>query len=382
MYGLLAGTTIVEWGAYVAGPLAGMTLAQFGADVVKIEPPGGGPDAGRWPLAPNGASLFWRELNKAKRLEPIDVRAAGGAERFIGLVASGSRILLANLPLPASVGADRLRERIPDLILVEIVGRPDGSSAVDYTVQPETGFPLLTGPDPAAGPINAPFPAWDIATGYLTATTVLAALVRRQRTGEGAHARIALSDVALAALCNIGLLAEYMSAGTVRPRIGNHIYGAFGRDFATADGERVMVVAITARQWRAVVKALGLEADIRSLEQRLGTDLADEGERYRHRDVLVGLMEPWFLARPLVEVERVLAGAGVSCQRYLSLEASLRRLAKGEAPTDLLERVDQPDVGPVLSAGLPAVLLGEARRRLSPAPRPGAGARPAPDRGA
>src|SRR5438128_2189027 len=124
MYDLLSGTTVVEVSAYVAAPLAGMTLAQFGAEVIKVEPLEGGPDAGRWPLAPNGASLFWRELNKAKRLVPLDLKDAAGAERFVDLLGSSGRVLLTNLPLPTLVGGQRLRARLPDLILVEIVGRP------------------------------------------------------------------------------------------------------------------------------------------------------------------------------------------------------------------------------------------------------------------
>src|SRR5258708_2488356 len=101
MYDLLAGTTIVEISAYIAAPLAGMTLAQLGADIIKIEPPGGGPDAGRWPLAPNGASLFWRELNKAKRLLQLDLRDAADLDRFLETLNASGRVLLTNLPLPS-----------------------------------------------------------------------------------------------------------------------------------------------------------------------------------------------------------------------------------------------------------------------------------------
>ncbi|MBI1773996.1 MAG: CoA transferase [Proteobacteria bacterium] len=370
MYELLAGVTIVEVSAYVAAPLAGMTLAQLGAEVIKIEPPSGGPDAGRWPLAPNGASLFWRELNKAKRLIPLDLRLQADADRFLEILDSAGRVLLTNIPLPASLAERALRQRFPDLILVEIQGRPDGSSAVDYIVQPGTGFPEITGSSTAAGPINTPFPAWDISAGYLTGLTLLAALWRRQRSGEGAYAKIALSDVALAAVCNLGFLAGFATSGAVRPRDGNDVYGAFGRDFECADSKRVMIVAITGRQWRSVVNALNIADEIKNLERTLATDLADEGNRYIHRERLAELMRPWFQQRSLAEIERQLAGSGVAWAPYRSLGDTLKHLASGSDATMILETIEQPDVGSVLSAGIPVVFQNDRRKPLLAAPKP------------
>ncbi len=199
---------------------------------------------------------------------------------------------------------------------------------------------------------------------------MLAALSRRQRTGEGAHAKIALSDVALAAMSNLGLLAEYATTGAVRPRSGNDIYGAFGRDFATADRERVMIVAITGRQWRALVKALAMEAPIRELEQALGADLADEGQRYAHREKLAELMAPWFRQRTLAEIESRLAEAGAAWSPYRSLDRALAHLTSGADPTRILETIEQPDVGRVPSAGIPVVFASDPRKPSRGAPRP------------
>ena len=77
-YQLLSGLRIVEVSAFIAAPLAGLTLAQLGAEVIRIDPPGGGIDAGRWPLAPDGRSLYWEGLNRAKRSVCLDLKSPDG----------------------------------------------------------------------------------------------------------------------------------------------------------------------------------------------------------------------------------------------------------------------------------------------------------------
>ena len=135
--------------------------------------------------------------------------------------------------------------------MVSIIGNHDGSSAVDYTVNPATGFPWATGPRNLAVPFNHLLPAWDAITGTLAAAGVLAAERHRARTGEGQLVSVALSDVAFAMVGNLGKIAEAQVLERERRKEGNYLYGAFGRDFLTSDGRRVMVVALTARQWQA-----------------------------------------------------------------------------------------------------------------------------------
>ena len=139
--------------------------------------------------------------------------------------------------------------------MVVITGNADGSSAVDYTVNPSTGFPLATGPRNLAVPFNHLLPAWDAVTGTLAAAALLAAERHRQRTGEGQLIKIALSDVAFAMVGNLGKIAEVQINHNDRQKDGNFLYGAFGRDFATEDGRRVMIVGLTFRQWKGLVDA-------------------------------------------------------------------------------------------------------------------------------
>ena len=202
---------MIEGSAFVAAPLGGMTLAQLGADVIRFDQIGGGLDINRWPLAPSGRSLFWAGLNKGKRSIQVDLHSPEGRElvgALVGAPGPGGGILLTNFPARGWLAYDALRERRADLIMCALTGNPDGSSEVDYTVNPATGFPWATGPRDLAGPLNSVLPAWDAIMGGLAATGILAAERQRTRTGEGQLIRLALSDVAFAMVGNLGRIAE------------------------------------------------------------------------------------------------------------------------------------------------------------------------------
>ena len=105
--------------------------------------------------------------------------------------------------------------------------------------------------------------------------------------------------MALAWGSNLGWLSEAELRGDDRPRHGNHLYGSFASDFATADGQRVMVVALTEGQWKALKQATGTAKVFDALEAALGVDLQVEEERYHHRETIAAILRPWFTARDL-----------------------------------------------------------------------------------
>lgn len=297
---LLDGLRVVEVSSFVAAPLGGMTLAQLGADVIRVDPLGGAADTGRWPLAPSGTSLLWTGMNKGKRSITVDVRSSAGRELVTRLVVDAG-ILLTNAVGRDWLSYDTLAGRRADLIHLQILGRRDGGAAVDYTVNAELGFPEVTGPAGHSVPVNHVLPAWDVACGLYAAVGLLAAERRRARTGRGARIKLPLYDVALATAGNLGMLAE-AQLGMDRPRIGNHLFGGFGRDFALADGRRVMVVALTGRHFRELCEVTGLAEKVAGLEELLEADFAVDGDRYRHREILAGLLAPWFATRTLDDV--------------------------------------------------------------------------------
>ncbi len=143
--GILSGLTLVEGSAFVAAPLGGMMLAQLGADVIRFDQLGGGLDYRRWPLADNGDSLFWAGMNKGKRSLEVDLSSERGRELVTACIAAAGAFL-TNFPARGWLAYESLAARRADLIMVLLTGNRDGTSEVDYTVNPATGFPWATGP--------------------------------------------------------------------------------------------------------------------------------------------------------------------------------------------------------------------------------------------
>jgi 2-methylfumaryl-CoA isomerase len=360
--GPLDGLTILEVSSFVAAPLGGLTLAQLGAEVIRIDPVGGAADQGRWPLAPSGISLFWAGLNKGKRSVMVSFRAPEGRQLVADLVRAsgvGGGIVLTNAVGQAWLSYSELARIRPDMVHLQILGYRDGRAAVDYTVNAETGFPLVTGPDGLEGPVNHVLPAWDVACGLYAAVGLLAAERRRAQSGEGSQIRLALADVAMAVAGNLGFLAE-AQLGEDRPRIGNHLFGGLARDFRTADGQRIMLVALTKRHFADLGKVTGLTDTFAELERLLGADFDLDGDRFRHREVITALLEPWIAARPLAEIEREFAAMSVLWSRY----RKFTEIDLSENP--LLAQISQPGVGSLLAPASPLVVEGASEVRPAP----------------
>ena len=354
----LAGLRVVEVSSFVAAPLGGLTLAQLGAEVIRVDPVGGGPDYARWPVAPSGTSLYWTGLNKNKRSVALDLRSPEGQQAVRDMVVSSGPdggILLTNASYPW-LDYDVLRQHRPDVIALRITGTHDGGTAVDYTVNAGIGFPLTTGPEGLASPVNHVLPAWDVTCGLYAATGILAAERHRRRTGQGRAITLALSDVALAVTGHLGFLAEPEVTGRFRPRIGNHLYGSLARDFRTASGDSVLIVILTSRHFADLGRVTGLAGTLTEVERAVGGDFSTDAGRYEHREVIAALLAPWFAARGTDEVERALSQTSVLWQRYRTFAEVAADPATAANP--LMHRIDQPGVGPVTVPGLPLAQPG------------------------
>ncbi|MCC6991067.1 MAG: CoA transferase, partial [Acidobacteria bacterium] len=317
----LEGLRVVELATYVAGPSCGMTLAQLGAQVIRVDPIGGAPDVRRLPVDANGNSLYWAGLNKGKRSIEVDLSSPAGQQIVIDLLTDpypGGGILVTNAAQPW-LTPDALAAR-PDVIQVRLLGRPDGTPAVDYTVNSEVGLPDMTGPVSHAGPVNHVLPAWDLLAGVQAALAVLAAERVRSRTGEGQTVTLALSDVAAAAMANLGYVADVVVNGRARERDGTYLYGSYGVDFACSDGRRVMVVALTSRHWKNLVAMCGVGDAVASLAAALGVDFAAEEARFEYRNLLTALLEPWFKCQSFADVCAALEKAKVLWGVYRTID--------------------------------------------------------------
>jgi 2-methylfumaryl-CoA isomerase len=372
--GVLAGLRVVEGSAFVAAPLGGMTLAQLGADVIRFDPVGGGLDYGRWPLAPDGmTSLFWAGLNKGKRSIAVDFRQPEGRELLTELITQPGDdrgVFSTNFPAKGWLDYAALRKRRSDLIMINLTGRRDGGSEVDYTVNPQTGLPFMTGSGEAA-PVNHVLPAWDLVTGHMLAVGLLAAERYRRLHGKGQLVRLALKDVALATLGHLGMLAEVTLTGEDRPCYGNDLFGAFGRDFQTRDGKRVMVVGLTRQQWAGLLEATGLGVEIDALAERMELDLRDEGNRFIARDEIAALLAIWIGARDFDDVATTFHEKRVSWGPYRRLSETLAVDPDCSPDNPMFARLEQPGAGTYLVPGTPLDFGALPRTPASRAPKLG-----------
>tara|TARA_B100000161_G_scaffold265402_1_gene241453 strand:+ start:761 stop:1945 length:1185 start_codon:yes stop_codon:yes gene_type:complete len=363
--------TVIEVSAFIAAPYAGLTLAQMGAEVIRIDPIGGGLDYNRWPVTDDGTSLYWAGLNKGKKSVTLNVRDPKGRELAHALMTAagpGNGIVVTNLPARGWLDYEGLKAMRDDLIMVNIVGRRDGSVALDYTVNARAGFPLVTGPVGTEGPVNHVMPVWDVVTALAASNAVLVADRHRRDTGEGQYVRIALADSAFAVLSHLGYVAEAQINGTDRPATGNHVFGTFGCDFLTSDGRRVMITAFTPRHWSALVEATGLEERFAALAAEKGVDLAKEEERYALRETIEAELAPWFAARPLDEIGKALDAVGACWGPYQTFRQAVAEDPDLSAENPMFEEIDQPGIGRYLAAGSFIDFSGIPRDPVAPAP--------------
>ncbi len=373
MYDLLAGMRVVEAAAFIAGPSCGLHLAQMGAEVIRIDQIGGGPDFRRWPRAPeDGASLYWEGLNKAKKSVALDLTRPEGRElaaRIATAPGDHAGLFVTNFPAEGFLSYERLRARRPDLVCVRVMGWPDGRPAVDYTVNCAVGVPSMTGPEDDTAPVNHVLPAWDLLAGAYAAFALMAAERARRATGEGREVRIPLSDLAIASLGHLGQIGEVVATGRDRPRMGNDLFGAFGRDFVTSDGRRLMLVAITPRQWTGLVTALGLGERVAALEKELGVSFSrNEGARFEHRDQLAPLVGNAIAARAFAELTAAFEAQGVTWGPYQSLKQAVGADPYFNAANPLLSDIDHPSGWRYLTPGSAATLPASERQTPAAAP--------------
>ena len=372
--GVLAGMRVVEGSAFVAAPLGGAILAAMGADVIRFDPIGGGIDHDRWPVTEDGFSLYWAGLNQGKRSITLDVSSPEGRDLALAIATApgvDAGIALTNHPRCSWFSHEALVERRTDMITCHIEGHADGGPAVDYTINAATGLPNMTGPEGTGEPVNSVLPAWDVITGHLAVIALLGAERARRQSGEGDCVRVALADVAFGVMGHLGYVGEASVSRSTRPRIGNALYGGFGQDFETADGRRIMIVAITSRQFSRLVEALGLGDEIALLEASRGAALGSQGELFAARHELSEIMSSWFASRSHEDAVEALEAHKVLWGPYQNVPGLVEGEGRWSIGAAGFSEVDQPGVGTYPMPASP--LRFEEAGRLPPvrAPRLG-----------
>jgi crotonobetainyl-CoA:carnitine CoA-transferase CaiB-like acyl-CoA transferase len=365
----LDGRRILDLSRVLAGPLATQTLADLGADVVKIERPGTGDDTRHWgpPFAADDAAYFLA-LNRNKRSVALDLRTPEGVDAARRL-AAGSDVLVENfrpgLMEELGLGLESLRDASPKLITCSLTAFADDEGVdrrpgYDIIVQALSGLMSVTG-EPGGGPVKVGVALLDVIAGLYAAIGILAALDARERTGRGGHVSVALFDASVAAMVNQaanvligGVVPGPM--GTAHPNIAPYQgFNASDRPFILAAGND--------RLFRRTCEVVGHAEWADDL--RFATNEA----RVRNRAELTALLQETFAARPAEAWLSALGSAAVPCAPIRTMDevfAAAEGAALVESVTDAgrdttLHLVRSPIRldGQPLPVRLPPPLLGE-----------------------
>ena len=371
---VLSGMRVVEGSAFVAVPLAGMTLAQMGADVIRFDRIEGGLDAKRWPVAESGQSHFWAGMNKGKRSIAVNMRSPEGKElitRVITAPGEDAGLFISNLRVRGWMDHETLSQHRNDLIMVTLMGDRFGRPAVDYTVNPALGIPHITGPEGHPDPVANALPAWDLIAGNMVVSALLAAERRRLRTGLGDDVELSLKDVAAANLGHLGMIGDAATNPEQRGKSGNDLYGAYGHDFLCADGQRVMVIGLTDRQWKLIVDATQSGEAMAALEKETGLSLKEESNRWALRRQISSVLEPWFAKRNLSDFAAEFDKAGLTWSVFRSLKDALEHDKDLTTDNPMFTMMDQQGLGRFPVPASPVSFAHSGQNEARPAPRLG-----------
>jgi crotonobetainyl-CoA:carnitine CoA-transferase CaiB-like acyl-CoA transferase len=295
---LLQGLLVLDMTQVLSGPYCTQVLGDLGAEVIKLEAPHGDLARAMQPHFVGPDSVYFVSLNRNKRSVVVDLKTPEGVALVARLAAACDVVVENNRPgVLARLGlrADELRRQNPKLIWCAISGfGQDGpyrdKPAYDMIVQALAGGMSLTG-EPGGPPVRAGIPIGDIAAGLYAAVAILAALNRRNATGQGETIDISMLDCQAAMLTYQA--AYFLHAGQVPARQGSgHDSIPIYRSFTGGDGKDFVVCAITETNWQALCRVLGntsLAEDPRFATNR---------ERYQNRTELWALLERDFKARP------------------------------------------------------------------------------------
>ena len=369
----LAGIRVLDLSRVLAGPWCTQLLADLGAEVIKVERPGVGDDTRHWGPPWHGegdkrVAAYFLSANRGKKSAAIDFSKPEGAA-LVRQLAEQSDVVVENFKVGGlkkfGLDAESLRAANPRLIVASITGfGQDGPYAeragYDFIIQGMGGMMSITGlPDdqPGGGPLRVGVAVVDLFTGMYTASAVLAALFRRERTGEGAHIDMALFDTQLAVLAN--QVSNALVSGKDPPRQGNtHPNIVPYQPFAAADKPLIVAVG-NDRQFARLAELCG-HAEWAS-DERFATNSA----RVANREEMIRLVSECIRQKPADEWFALLEAAGIPAgpintigQALADVQAQHRRMIRTMAGIPLMGSPVRID-GDRADADLPPPALGE-----------------------
>jgi crotonobetainyl-CoA:carnitine CoA-transferase CaiB-like acyl-CoA transferase len=352
----LEGVRVLDLSRVLAGPYATMVLADLGADVVKVEHPERGDDTRHWgPPFAGGESAYFLSVNRNKRSIGVDLKDPEGLER-VKRLAAGADVLVENMRRGAlgklGLGYEVLKESNPGLVFCSVTGFGPGNDrdrpGYDFLIQARAGIMGITG-FPDGEPTKVGVAIADIVCGLYAATAILAALRRRDTTGEGARIEVPLFEATLSWLANRG--QEYLISGEDKGRMGNaHPTIVPYQTFDASD--------------KPIAVAVGNDAQFGRLSEAIGrAELADD-ERYAtnparvaNREGLVEILQQEFSKRTADEWVETIREAGVPIGPVNALAdvfSDEHVLSSG-----VLRDVDHPAAGTLKMLASPLLIGGQ-----------------------
>lgn len=365
MSGALDGITVLDLSQGAAGPTCGMYLADLGATVIKVEPPGGEWGRRLGPPFVGEAAAAYLGMNRNKQSIVIDLKQAEGAEVILRLAQQCDVALESFRPGVADrlgIGYEAMRARNPGIIYAAISafgqsGPWRDRPGVDGVAQAMGGIMSVTGTD-TGPPVKVGVPAADMAGGVFASQGILAALFARERTGTGQRVDVSLLDALLA--FQVVPLSMFLASGESPRRLGSAApYAAPNEAFPTKDGH-VMVAAYTAKRWPALCEALG--------HPELATDprFDTNDKRVRGRHELQDVLGPLFRERTTAEWITALDDVDVLCGPILDYPHLIEE--EHVVLSESITTVTHPATGEVRSPKLPARFSETTGGSSAPAP--------------
>jgi formyl-CoA transferase/succinyl-CoA--D-citramalate CoA-transferase len=313
--GPLSGIRVLELGSFIAGPFAGQLLGDYGAEVIKVEPPGAGDTMRTWGIKHDGHSLWWPSIARNKRSVTLDLRHPRGQELVLRLIAECDIVVENFRPGTLErwgIGYERMRERNDGVILVHVSGYgqsgPYAAQAGFGSVAEAVGGIRQTTGEPDRAPSRTGISLGDSLAALFAVIGSLAALNERARSGQGQEVDVAIYESVFALMES--LLADYEVAGVVRQRTGSVLPGiAPANVYPAADGTTVVIAGNADRVFGRLAEAMG--------RPELATDerFADHDARGRHMGEIDGIVADWTRAHDSQEIIDTLARHGVPAGR-------------------------------------------------------------------
>ena len=316
---LLSGVKILDLTRNIAGPVATMLAAEMGADVIKVEPPGGD-EMRLWPPFVDGESVYFVSCNRGKRSITLDLKAEGDRSIFLDLLSRADVVVENYRPgtlEKMGLGWDDLKGSHPKLVWISVSGYGrDGprakAPAYDSMIQAYAGIMHITG-EADRGPVRSGGSPIDIATAYLAWGAIVSGIHSVSQTGKGVLLEVSLMESAL------GFVHAYLQAAlaekNIPGRMGSETMGMYPMGaFLAEDGEHCLIQVSNEIQWRKLCAVLGAD------ELLADPQFATNPDRVQNRDRLRPVLQKYLLTRSAKEWEEALIAAGVPASHVRGME--------------------------------------------------------------